>query len=85
MWKNAVERGRPQMAIWRIAHCMLYTWVHAVCVSTVCVGKNIGNCIQYFPTVVLFTVCTGCIVRCVVCIVVCCVVCIVVSCVVYCC
>jgi len=47
-------------------------------VSTVCVGKNTGNCIQYFLTVVLFTVCTGCIVRCVVCIVVSCVVCIVV-------
>ena len=39
-------------------------------VSTVCVGKNTGNCIQYFVTVVLFTVCTGCVVRCVVCIVV---------------
>ena len=47
-------------------------------VSTVCVGKNTGNCIQYFVTVVLFTVCTGCVVRCVVCIVVSCVVCIVV-------
>ena len=47
-------------------------------VSTVCVGKNTGNCIQYFLTVVLFTVCTGCVVRCVVSIVVSCVVCIVV-------
>jgi len=46
------------------------------------VGKSTGNCIQYFLTVVLFTVCTGCVVRCVVCIVVSCVVCIVVSCVV---
>jgi len=44
----------------------------------VCVGKTTGNCIQYFLTVVLFTVCTGCIVRSVVCIVVSCVVCIVV-------
>ena len=51
-------------------------------VSTVCVGKYTGNCVQYFLTVVLFTVCTGCIVRCVVCIVVSCLVCIVVSCVV---
>ena len=41
-------------------------------------GKNTGNCIQYFLTVVLFTVCIGCIVRCVVCFVVSCVVCIVV-------
>jgi len=49
-------------------------------VSTVCVGKCTGNCIQYFLTVVLFTVCTCCVVRCVVCIVVSCVVCIVVSC-----
>ena len=47
-------------------------------VSRVCVGKNTGNCIQYFVTVVLFTVCTGCVVRCVVCIVVSCFVCIVV-------
>ena len=41
-------------------------------------GKNTGNCIQYFLTVVLFTFCTGCIVRCVVGIVVSIVVCIVV-------
>ena len=47
-------------------------------VSTVCVGKYTGNCVQYFLTVVLFTVCTGCIVRCVVCTVVSCLVCIVV-------
>ena len=33
-------------------------------VSTVCVGKNTGNCIQYFLTVVLFTFCTCCILRC---------------------
>jgi len=56
--------------------------VRSESVCTVCVGKNTGNCIQYFLTVVLFTVCTGCVVRCVVCIVVSCVVCIVVSCVV---
>jgi len=53
-------------------------------VSTVCVGKNTGNCIQYFLTVVLFTVCTCCILRRLVYIVVSCLVCIVVSCV-YCC
>ena len=41
-------------------------------------GENTGNCIQYFLTVVLFTVCTCCILRCLVCIVVNCVVCIVV-------
>ena len=46
--------------------------------ETICVGNNTGNGIQFFLTVVLFTVCTGCIVRCVVCIVVSCVVCIVV-------
>ena len=45
-------------------------------------GKNTVNCIQYFLTVVLFTVCRGCIVRCVVCTVVRCLVCIVVSCLV---
>ena len=47
-------------------------------VSTACVGKTIGNCIQYFLAVVLFTVCTCCVVRCVVCTVVSCLVCIVV-------
>jgi len=47
-------------------------------VSTVSVGKNTGNCIQYFLTVLLFTVCTCCIVMCIVFIVVSCVVCIVV-------
>ena len=47
-------------------------------VSTVCAGKNTGNCVQYFLTVVLFTVCTCCVLRCLVCIVVSCVVCIVV-------
>ena len=46
-------------------------------VSTVCVGKNTGNCIHYFLAGVLFTVCTCCIVRCVVCIVVSCIACIV--------
>jgi len=51
-------------------------------VSTVCVGENTGNCIQYFVTVGLFTVCTGCVLRCHVCNVVSCHVCIVVSCLV---
>jgi hypothetical protein len=23
MWKNIVEPGRPQMTVWRAAHCML--------------------------------------------------------------
>ena len=48
-------------------------------VSTVCVGRNTGNCIQYFLTVGLFTFCTRCILSCLVCIVVSC---LVVSCVV---
>jgi len=43
-------------------------------VSTVCVGKNTGNCIQCFLTVVLFTFCTCCILICLVCIVVGCIV-----------
>ena len=54
-------------------------------VSTGCVGESTGNCVQCFRTVMLFTVCTCCIVRCVVCIVVRCFVFIVVSCLVYCC
>ena len=41
-------------------------------------GKNTGNCTQYFLTVVLFTVCTGCVVRVIECIVVSCLVCVVV-------
>ena len=51
-------------------------------VSTVCAGKNTGNCIQYFLTVVLFTFCKCCTLRCLVCIVVSCLVCIVVNCLV---
>ena len=47
-------------------------------VSRVCVGKSTGNCIRCCLTVVLFGVCTGCVVRCVVC-VVSCLVCIVVD------
>jgi len=47
-------------------------------VSTVCVGKNNVKYIQYILTVVLITICTGCVVRCLVCIVVSCLVCIVV-------
>ena len=41
-------------------------------------GKNTGNCIQYFLTVGLFTFSTCCILSCLVCIVVSCLVCIVV-------
>jgi len=47
-------------------------------VSTICVGKYTGNCIQYFLTVGLFTFCACCILRCLMCIVVSCLVCIVV-------
>ena len=39
-------------------------------VIKLCAGENTGNCIQYFLTVVLFTFCTCCILRCLVCIVV---------------
>ena len=46
--------------------------------TKICVGKSTRNCIQYFLTVVLFTFCTCCILRCLVCIVVSCIVCIVV-------
>jgi len=41
-------------------------------------GENTGNCIQYFLTVGLFTVCTCCILKCLVGIVVSCILCIVV-------
>jgi len=41
-------------------------------------GKNTINYTQYFLTLVLFTFCTCCILRCLVCFVVCCLVCIVV-------
>ena len=44
-------------------------------VSTVCVGKNTGNCIQYFLTLVLLTFSTCCILSCLVSIVVSCLVC----------
>jgi len=42
--------------------------------SIICVGKNTRNCIQYFRTLVLFTFCICCILRCLVCIVVSCLV-----------
>ena len=42
--------------------------------SAICVGKNTRNYIQYFLTVVLFTFCTCCILRCLVCIFVSCLV-----------
>ena len=51
-------------------------------VIKLCVGKNARNCVQYFLTVVLFTFCTCCILRCLVFIIVSCLVCIVVSCLV---
>jgi len=53
-------------------------------VSRVCVGKNTINYtyIQYFLTLVLFTFCTCCVLRCFMCFGVCCLVCIVVSCLV---
>ena len=44
-------------------------------VRTVCVGKNTRNYIQYFLTLVLFTFCTCCTLRCLVCIFVSCLVC----------
>ena len=46
--------------------------------STICMGKNTINYVQYFLTLVLFTFCTCCILRCLVCIVVSCLVCILV-------
>ena len=46
--------------------------------STVCVGKNTRNYIQYFLALVFFTFSTCCILRCLVCIVVSCLVCVVV-------
>ena len=45
-------------------------------------GRNTRNFIQYFLTLVLFTFCTYCILRCIVCVVVSCLVCVVVSCLV---
>ena len=47
-------------------------------VSRICVGKNTRNYIQYFLTLVFFTFCTCCILKCLVCIIVSCLVCIVV-------
>ena len=62
--------------IWIVKWWEVNGWGESV--STVCVGKNTGNCIQYFLTVVLFTFCTCFILSCHVCIVVSCLVCIVV-------
>jgi len=52
------------------------SWVEGV--STIRVGQNTRNYKQYFLTLVLFTFCTCCILRCLVCTVVSCLVCIVV-------
>ena len=62
--------------IWAVKWWEVSGWGGSV--STVCVGKNTGNCIQYFLTVVLFTFCTCCILRWLACTVVNCLVCIVV-------
>jgi len=66
--------------IWVVKWWEVKGWGESV--STICVGKNTGNCVQYFLTLVVFTFCTCCILRCIVCIVVSCLVCIVVSCLV---
>jgi len=62
--------------IWAVKWGEVKGWGDSV--STVCVGENTGNCIQYFLTLVLFTFCTCCILRLLVCILVSCLVCIVV-------
>ena len=62
--------------IWAVKWWEVKGWDESV--STICVGKNTGNCIRYFLTVVLFTFCTCCILRCLECIVVSCLACIVV-------
>ena len=75
------REGSKNVTLWE-----KFIWVIKWCevkgcgesVSKVCVGKNTGNYIQYFLTLVLFTFCTCCILRCLVCIVVSCLVCIIV-------
>jgi len=54
-------------------------WPNITRNDTICVGKNTRSCIQYVLTLVLFTFCTCCILRCLVCIAVSCLVCIVVD------
>ena len=58
--------------IWVVKWWEVKGWGESV--STIRVGKNTRNCIQYFLTVVLFTFSTTCILRCLVCIVVSCLV-----------
>jgi len=62
--------------IWVIKWWEVKGWGESM--STICVGKNTRNYIQCFLTLVLFTFCTCCILRWLVCIVVSCFVCIVV-------
>ena len=59
--------------VWVVKWWEVKGWGESV--STICVGKNTGNCRQYFLTVVLFTICTCCILRCLVFIIVSCLVC----------
>ena len=58
--------------IWVVKWWEMKGWGESV--IKLCVGKNTRNCIQYFLTLVLFTFCTCCILRCLVCIVVSCLV-----------
>jgi len=62
--------------IWVVKWWAVKGWGESV--STICVGKNTRNYIQYFLTLEFFTFCTCWILRCLVCIVVSCLVCIVV-------
>ena len=79
--EHCTEGGRNETLwekfIWVVKWWEVKGWGESV--STICVGKNTRNCIQYFLTLVLFTFCICCILRCLVYIVVSCLVCIVVT------
>ena len=66
--KGVKTRLYGKKFIWVVKWWEVKGWGESV--STICVGKNTRNYIQYFLTFVLFTFCTCCILRCLVCIVV---------------
>ena len=71
-----LEQGGEATVLLSMSHALLLREY------SMCGGKNTRNYTQYFLNLVLFNLCTSCILRCLVCVVVSCLVCIVVSCLV---
>ena len=66
-WSGGKNETLWEKFVWVVKWWEVKGWGEPV--STICVGKNTRNYIQYFLTLVLFTFFTCCILRCFVCIV----------------